>query len=348
MRPASSLWIEPDSHLPSPDSEICLPCSSRSSVLTARFATPQLLYTTHSPFLINRNFPRRIRLVRKGDAEEGTQYVSAGHVRRYEPIRSALGIDCAQTLFMGATNVIVEGATDQYLVSELVRFFATHDNISELLDLNSVVLTSADGAGGPVQLLSASNWGDEPRPATVVVLDDDAAGHRVRDRITGVERGAKQLISPEFVVTMSDVLSLSPEAGHTAVTIEDVVPVKMYAEALRRYFKRWYDSDLGQESEDSLADGTFAEHGLVDGALKVFNRILGQERDTYDKMGVLREALPLLEDFADSRRRRKSSCQVRRPVRLPSRESSCERACPTDSLGETSDQSHHQGVLRYP
>ncbi len=31
----------------------------------------QLIYTTHSPFLINRNFPRRIRLVRKGDAEEG-------------------------------------------------------------------------------------------------------------------------------------------------------------------------------------------------------------------------------------------------------------------------------------
>ena len=52
----------------------------------------QLVYTTHSPFLINRNFPRRVRLVRKGDAEEGTQAVAAPHVRRYEPIRSALGI----------------------------------------------------------------------------------------------------------------------------------------------------------------------------------------------------------------------------------------------------------------
>jgi len=33
----------------------------------------QLVYTTHSPFLINRNFPHRLCLVRKGDGNEGTQ-----------------------------------------------------------------------------------------------------------------------------------------------------------------------------------------------------------------------------------------------------------------------------------
>ena len=76
----------------------------------------QLVYTTHSPFLINRNYPRRLRLVRKGDAEEGTQLIDSAMLRRYEPVRSALGIDCAQTLFMGATNIVVEGPTDQYLL----------------------------------------------------------------------------------------------------------------------------------------------------------------------------------------------------------------------------------------
>ena len=104
----------------------------------------QLVYTTHSPFLINRNYPRRLRLVRKGDAEEGTQLIDQAMLRRYEPVRSALGIDCAQTLFMGATNVVVEGPTDQYLLSELIRKFITPDKVSELLDLNSVVMVSAE------------------------------------------------------------------------------------------------------------------------------------------------------------------------------------------------------------
>ena len=84
----------------------------------------QLIYTTHSPFLINRNFPERLRLVRKGDAEEGTQYVEKSRIRRFEPVRSALGIDLAQTLFMGATNVILEGPTDQYVITEAIRVFA--------------------------------------------------------------------------------------------------------------------------------------------------------------------------------------------------------------------------------
>ena len=43
----------------------------------------QLVYTTHSPFLINRNFPHRLRLVRKGDAEEGTQLIDQAMLRRY-------------------------------------------------------------------------------------------------------------------------------------------------------------------------------------------------------------------------------------------------------------------------
>ena len=41
---------------------------------------------------------------------------------------------------MGATNIVVEGPTDQYLLSELVRAFVTPDNVSELLDLNAVVI----------------------------------------------------------------------------------------------------------------------------------------------------------------------------------------------------------------
>ena len=72
--------------------------------------TCQLIYTTHSPYLINRNFPRRIRVVSKEDAEEGTQYIEQARARRYEPVRTALGIDSSQTLFMGSQNVLMEGA----------------------------------------------------------------------------------------------------------------------------------------------------------------------------------------------------------------------------------------------
>lgn len=254
----------------------------------------QVLYTTHSPFLINRNFPRRIRLVRKGDAEEGTQFVGASHIRRYEPIRSALGIDCAQTLFMGATNVIVEGTTDQYLICELVRHFATPENIGQLIDLNAVVLTSADGAGGPEQLLGASQWGDEPRPATLVLFDDDAAGHRGRDRITGAEKGCKQLVAPEFALLISTTIPHNGEVQQF-VSTEDLLPASLYADAVRQYISRWHSEQMPEAVENLLSSEQFGESGVVESTRAVFAELLGEPVEGYDKMGVLREAVSLLK-----------------------------------------------------
>lgn len=215
----------------------------------------QLVYTTHSPFLINRNFLQRIRLVRKGDAEEGTQYVNMVNIRRYETVRSALGIDCAQTLFMGATNILFEGPSDQYLVSELVRAFATPENVSEFLDLNSLVLVSADNAPMVEKILESSQWGDEPVPATVVVLDNDDAGRTVRDKISGQLHNSKtkKLIEPEFCVLISDLVD-------NASTVEDLIPNRMYANAVGNYIKRWFPSEY--ENSDEAIDFALASEIL--------------------------------------------------------------------------------------
>ncbi len=64
----------------------------------------QLVYTTHSPFSINRNYPERLRLVRKGDGSEGTQVVEKTASRSYEPVRTALGIEGGDTLFFGGVT----------------------------------------------------------------------------------------------------------------------------------------------------------------------------------------------------------------------------------------------------
>lgn len=192
----------------------------------------QLVYTTHSPFLINRNYPRRLRLVRKGDAEEGTQLVDQAMLRRYEPVRSALGIDCAQTLFMGATNVVVEGPTDQYILCELIRKFVTPENVNDLLDLNSIVMVSAESAPSVEKLLAASQWGDESIPAAVVLLDSDGGGNDAKARITGKARNCKKLIDEAFVLQIGDVLG-GKIGSQQVITTEDILPPELYGAAIQ-------------------------------------------------------------------------------------------------------------------
>ena len=285
----------------------------------------QLVYTTHSPFLINRNYPRRLRLVRKGDAEEGTQLIDQAMLRRYEPVRSALGIDCAQTLFMGATNVVVEGPTDQYLLSELIRRFITPDNVSELLDLNSVVMVSAESAPSVEKLLVSSQWGDEPVPATVVVLDNDEAGDDTKAKITGKQRNCKKQVEEQFVLQIGTVLG-GTIGSQKIVTTEDILPPKLFGEAVLRYVKRWHPEKhdgAADKLREVMAKPEFSENGLVAGATKTLNELVHSPPKPFDKMGVMQEAIfllasddaDLLKEMAELRNRLFKLChEIRRAV----------------------------------
>lgn len=259
----------------------------------------QLIYTTHSPFLINRNFPRRLRLVRKGDAEEGTQVVDQAMLRRYEPVRSALGIDCAQTLFMGATNIVVEGPTDQYIICELIRIFITPENVNELLDLNSLVMVSAESAPSVEKVLAASKWGDESIPATVVLLDSDAAGCDTKQRITGKAHNyGKKLIDDKFVLLIADVLGSTTD-GQKVLTTEDLIPAPIYADAVVRYVEKWHP-EVSTEALIALREAVkapaFAANGVVEGTRTAMDTHVHTTKRDYDKLGVLQEVVAGLRE----------------------------------------------------
>jgi hypothetical protein len=292
-KPAIVLMDEPDSFL-SIIGQRNLLCVFESLVKPESSGQNcQLVYTTHSPFLINRNYPHRLRLVRKGDAEEGTQLIDQAMLRRYEPVRSALGIDCSQTLFMGATNVVVEGPTDQYLICELIRFFARPDNISELLDLNSVVMVSAESAPGVEKVLAASQWGDEPVPATVVLVDSDAAGDDIRKRITGKARKCRKLIDEEFVLQIGTAIA----DAHPVITTEDILPVSLFKKAVLNYLDHWWEElapDRRSKVNAALDKSEFADKGLVEGTNAVLSEHVFESSKTYDKYGVVQEVVRLV------------------------------------------------------
>lgn len=257
--------------------------------------TAQLVYTTHSPFLINRNFPRRIRVVTKEEAEEGTQYVGRGAARRYEPVRSALGIDCAQTLFMGSANLVLEGLTDQFLINEMIRVLVTPDNLEQVIDLNSVVVVSADGVNNVEKVLSSSQWGDEPIPATTVLLDGDKAGRDVFESITGAAKGKSKLVDKPFVKLLDP--SLHSSFGDSIVeTIEDLVPRQLYVRAFREYVEQWHGKvvdEHGQMLETALNedDETIGNVRFVKG---VCTNVPGLDED-YDKLGVLARVVEIVK-----------------------------------------------------
>jgi energy-coupling factor transporter ATP-binding protein EcfA2 len=233
----------------------------------------QLIYTTHSPFLINRNFPKRICLVRKGDGSEGTQFVPSSGIRRYEPIRSALGVDCSETLFMGATNIVVEGLSDQRALVSGIQRFGSPSDVDDLLNLNTVTFVSAGGASHVKRLVQKSTSGDEKRPIVVVLLDGDEAGLEAHTELT---YGSEPVLEAAFVATL-DTISIDTPWTTAPKVIEDIIPPKMLAVAASRYLKERWDESVEASGLETIIKTTETDTTACDRMVKAVTDKLGTE-----------------------------------------------------------------------
>jgi predicted ATP-dependent endonuclease of OLD family len=76
----------------------------------------QVIYSTHSPFLVRTNRLDRARITEDQGPERGAVAINdAGKVTDRDtlfPLQAALGYDVAQTLFIGNQNVLLEGVSD--------------------------------------------------------------------------------------------------------------------------------------------------------------------------------------------------------------------------------------------
>ncbi|MFF6903741.1 AAA family ATPase [Streptomyces hydrogenans] len=89
--------------------------------------TAQVVYTTHSPFMVETARLDRVRIVEDRGPENGavvTDEVLGVNDDSLFPLQAALGYDIAQNLFVGPDNLLVEGTSDYTyltLISDLLK-----------------------------------------------------------------------------------------------------------------------------------------------------------------------------------------------------------------------------------
>lgn len=87
----------------------------------------QVVFTTHSPFMVDVNHLERVRIVEDRGPDQGavvTPEVMAVGDDSLFPLEAALGYDIAQNLFIGHYNLLVEGTSDftyLTLISDFLR-----------------------------------------------------------------------------------------------------------------------------------------------------------------------------------------------------------------------------------
>ena len=141
--------------------------------------TNQVIYSTHSPFLVGSDELDIVRVIELKDREEGTKVhttISSSDPAGLLPLQEALGYDLAQSLFTHKKNLILEGLTDYWYV-EATSAMLRED---EIVNLDSkIALVFANSAGKVVYyatILHAHNL------KIAALLDSDAAGDQAANQ----------------------------------------------------------------------------------------------------------------------------------------------------------------------
>lgn len=158
-----------------------------------------VIYSTHSPFMIQPTLLNEVRIVEDGGPERGSTVIrDAGVVTDPDtlfPLQAALGYDLAQNLFIGNQNVLVEGVSD-FIYLTTVSGHLQQQGRSHLAESTRVI--PAGGASNIptfIALLGA-------KLDVVVLIDGGTSDQRIADTI------AKGRVDAAKVLSLSTFLSV--------------------------------------------------------------------------------------------------------------------------------------------
>lgn len=200
----------------------------------------QLIYTCHSPFLVD---PDRLDRVRKVYvAPDGTTKATANLAEGNADgsqrgsayaVHAALGLSVAESLLLGCVPIIVEGPSDQHYLTAIKNVLIAAGRLSPGREL---IFPPAGGTKGVRTVASILAGRDEELPA--VFLDSDTHGRSAAESL----RNGLYADRPDLVIQVESLVDM-PNSE-----IEDLIP----REILVSEFNRWQRSvevSLGEDHE---------------------------------------------------------------------------------------------------
>jgi AAA ATPase domain len=191
--------------------------------LAADFSN-QIVYTTHSPFMVPTDNLDAVRTVNIGQ-EAGTTVTNdpTGDARTLFPLQAALGYHLSQSLFIGPTNLVVEGVTDYWLLTAASEYLASTGRTGLPKNITVTPAGGAQKVSYMVALLSSE------RLNVLVLLDQEKQARAAKDELV-----KSKLIREENVVFTSEAF---PSSASADCDVEDILDVDVYEAAVRESYK---------------------------------------------------------------------------------------------------------------
>lgn len=202
----------------------------------------QLIYTTHSPFLVSTDNLSGVHAMYVGD---GGESIVSSDLRSNKkiaeksiyPIHAAIGITVSDTMLIGCQPVLVEGVSDQIYLQQIKKYVLGQGKYK---NDKEVVFIPTGGVKGMSPVIKILLGREDNLP--YAIMDADKAG---LEKIQQLHKGL-------YMHEKDKVLSVSQFISNGEYEIEDLMP----SDELARLFAKQYRRNSSDDEFDYLYDKT--------------------------------------------------------------------------------------------
>lgn len=209
-------------------------------------STNQLVYTSHSPFLLDHDQLDRVKAVYvKPDGTTGVSEdlrasgTPAAQVQSAYPAHAALGLNVSETFLLGCKPIIVEGVSDQNYLSAIKTLLISGGHLRPSREL---VFLPAGGVKGVKAIVTMVSGKDDELP--IVLLDGDSAG---RDLAKSLKKGLYAGADSRVILLEG----LTP--GMADPEVEDLIALELIADVATRSILRGPEEDFSESVSKGAA-----------------------------------------------------------------------------------------------
>ena len=202
----------------------------------------QILYTTHSPFMVDSNHLERVRsiyvdtngkTVASPDLRASERQKGKNQPQSIYPAHAALGLSVSDTLLVNCNPILVEGESDQLYLSALKNLLISKGKISPLKELVFIPTGGVKGIKATSAILSGTN---EVKPP--VIVDGDKPGVKI----------ANELKCDLYADSVDKIIMITDYSSIVGAEIEDLLPKAKFAKIAARSLPR--PEDVEEDFDD--------------------------------------------------------------------------------------------------
>ncbi len=299
-KPEILLMDEPDTYLSSKAQQDLLKILEGFTYSPDLNEGIQVIYVTHSPFFINKNYPQRIRYLEKGREEEGTIIVTQTAKNSSEILQSSFGQFTGEITIFTRCNLIVNSLAEKVLLGGISTYLhQIFVSEREKLDLNHINIIPVGNISYLPSLLTLNDHNNIEPPAVIILLNTDEYSEKIKQDLISLNKDQKISFDPQFILSIEAVKNqenvIFLNLGKLT-ELEDMIPLTIAVKSAKFWLVNYggLNQSIANKLTENLVSQQMNQNLTLFKSIQTCIKIITHDQIIIDRLGFNRSVVDLI------------------------------------------------------